>query len=103
MKAIIQALEDGLLDEAQLKRMKHPERCEQLTTIWGIGQWTADMTGIFYFGDKNIWPAGDNTVSKVYQSLTSENAHTGSSIDRFQPYRTYLAMYMYQIKKNPTV
>lgn len=103
MKAIIQAHEDGLLNEAQLKRMKHPERSERLTTIWGIGQWTADMTGIFYFGDKNIWPSGDNTVSKIYQSLTTENAHTGSSVDRFQPYRTYLAMYMYQIAKNPTL
>ncbi len=71
MKAIVAAHSDGRLEQQTLSRLDHVERSERLTTIWGVGQWTADMMGIFYFGDRDVWPDTDLAVWKTLERLTS--------------------------------
>ncbi|MEM9068728.1 MAG: DNA-3-methyladenine glycosylase 2 family protein [Myxococcota bacterium] len=83
------------LDASELKSLPHPERVARLTAIWGVGQWTADMMGIFYFGDRDIWPDGDVTARKTLAALTSRRRKTVRTAERFAPYRSYLAMHMW--------
>lgn len=97
MKSIVEAYDSGLLEVSELKKMNHSQRSDQLTTIWGVGQWTADMIGIFYFGDKDVWPNGDLAVWKTLERLTSKQRNTVRTAELFSPLRTYLALYMYKI------
>jgi len=97
MQSISTASESGQLDADALSRLPHDERATQLTSIWGVGQWTADMLGIFYFGDKDIWPDGDLTAWKTLERLTSKRRKTILTAARFAPYRSYLAVSMYRI------
>lgn len=92
--AITRAAKAGQLESAELGRLNHTERTERLTTLWGIGQWTADMMGIFYFGDVDIWPDGDVTARKTLEKLTSKRRKTVCTAARFSPYRSYLALHM---------
>jgi DNA-3-methyladenine glycosylase II len=97
VRAIADAAAEGHLDAKKLKRLDHAERTKQLTAIWGVGQWTADMMGIFYFGDEDIWPDGDLSVRTTLVRLTSKRRSTLRTADRFAPHRSYLALYMWQV------
>jgi DNA-3-methyladenine glycosylase II len=97
MKSIVAAHESGRLDVGELETMDHEARSRRLTEIWGVGQWTADMIGISYFADPDIWPEQDVTVWKTLQRLTSRRRKTSLTAARFAPYRTYLALYMWKI------
>lgn len=95
MRAIALATLADQLNEAMLDELDHSERTRCLTEIWGIGQWTADMMGIFYFGDPDIWPDSDTAARKNLERLTSRRRKTVRTAARFAPYRSYLALYMW--------
>ncbi|MGF1521239.1 MAG: DNA-3-methyladenine glycosylase family protein [Leptolyngbyaceae cyanobacterium] len=96
MRAIAVAEQAGHLDAATLRALDHETRSAQLTKIWGVGQWTADMMSIFYFGDVDVWPDGDTTARKMLERLTSPRRKTIRTAARFAPYRSYLALYMWR-------
>ncbi|MGK7912280.1 MAG: DNA-3-methyladenine glycosylase [Synechococcus sp.] len=85
-----------LLDADELCELNSSDRSKRLTTIWGVGQWTADMMNIFYFGDPDIWPDGDVTPRKTLTRLTSTHRKTTRTAAYFAPHRSYLALYMWQ-------
>ena len=96
MRAVALAARSGQLDAEELSLLAHGDRTKRLTSIWGVGQWTADMMGIFYFGDPDIWPEGDITARKTLERLTSPRRKTIRTAARFAPHRSYLALYMWQ-------
>ncbi|MEA5463793.1 DNA-3-methyladenine glycosylase family protein [Leptothoe sp. PORK10 BA2] len=103
MGAIAMATRANQLNESLLCELDHDDRTRCLTEIWGVGQWTADMMGIFYFGDPDIWPDGDTTARKNLERLTSRRRKTVRTAARFAPYRSYLALYMWHQADTPTV
>lgn len=86
----------GDLRADKLQTLTHKERSSHLTSLWGVGQWTADMISIFYFGDEDIWPDGDLAARKTLEELTSRRRKTVRTAERFAPYRSYLALYMWK-------
>ncbi|NER85404.1 MAG: DNA-3-methyladenine glycosylase 2 family protein, partial [Leptolyngbya sp. SIO1D8] len=76
VRAVAQTACTGQLDAEELRGLDHRDRTQRLTAIWGVGQWTADMMGIFYFGDPDIWPEGDVTARKTLEKLTSSRRKT---------------------------
>lgn len=88
--------QSGRLDAEYLGRLSPEERSAILTDIWGIGQWTADMMSIFYFGEADIWPDGDLAVRKTLTLLTSPRRKTVLTAEHFAPYRSYLALHMWR-------
>ncbi|MEO0395447.1 MAG: DNA-3-methyladenine glycosylase 2 family protein [Cyanobacteria bacterium P01_A01_bin.137] len=103
MRAIALATLANQLNESLLSELDHGERTQCLTEIWGVGQWTADMMSIFYFGDPDIWPDGDTTARKNLERLTSRRRKTVRTAARFAPYRSYLALYMWHQADTPIV
>ena len=93
--AIADTHRGGGLDAEALRAMPSDERTAALTAIWGVGQWTADMMSMFYFGDEDIWPDGDVAARKTLQKLTSRRRKTTRTAERFAPHRSYLALYMW--------
>lgn len=97
--AIREAHEAGRLSARRLRRMSHAERSAVLRTIHGIGQWTADMAGIFYFRDPDVWPVGDVGVQRGLKvALGRCSARTMERIGAaFAPYRSFLALYLWRL------
>lgn len=96
VRAVAEAAIAGQLDVAALSELDHRDRAQHLMAIWGVGQWTADMMSIFYFGDPDIWPDGDVTARKTLEKLTSPRRKTVRTAARFTPHRSYLALYMWR-------
>jgi DNA-3-methyladenine glycosylase II len=103
LMAIRQAEAAGLLSTVRLRRMTHAERSEHLRTIWGVGQWTADMASIFYFGDPDVWPEGDAGVNRGLEMIVGlRSKRTLLKVaNAFSPYRSFLALYMWRVLEEP--
>jgi DNA-3-methyladenine glycosylase II len=97
--AIRTAQADGALSIRRLRKLNHAARSEVLQEIWGVGQWTADMTSIFYFTDPDVWPEGDVAVQGTLRRLTGKRSHASAFkiAAAFAPYRSFLALYMWRI------
>lgn len=92
---IADAHRDVGLDTAELAGMTAAQRTERLTALWGVGPWTVDMMNMFYFGEEDIWPDGDVAARGALQRLTSKRRKTVRTAERFKPYRSWLAVYMW--------
>jgi len=94
--AIGEAARAGRLDGEALRALTPQQRAAELTSLWGVGQWTADMANVFWFGEEDIWPDGDVAARKTLSALTSPRRKTARTAERFAPYRSYLALYMWR-------
>ena len=100
--AIRAGIENGSLSTRKLNKLSTDQRGKALMEIHGIGRWTADIASIFFFCDEDVWPDGDLSVVKVFnqylnkRQLKSATHHAA----RFQPYRSYLAYYMWHLADN---
>lgn len=86
----------GELCSKSLGLLDHAERSKKLLRLFGIGQWTCDMTSIFYYQSPDIWPINDVTVQRQFGRLIGHRKPE-TAIQQFVPYRTYLALAMYKI------
>ena len=93
------AHEEGTLSPESLGGLNAAQRSEHLQTLRGVGPWTADMMSIFYFGEADVWPQSDTAVRKTFDRFVHEGSglRMAEAADLFRPYRSYLAIYMWQI------
>lgn len=70
-KGMAQALLDGTIVQAELREMAPEQMIEKLSSLKGVGVWTAECIGIFCVGHQDLLPADDlgiqNAVMKVYR------------------------------------
>ena len=94
----------GEVSARRVKAMPHDERIVYLSRLDGIGVWTADMVGIFYCRDKDIWPQGDLAVRRTFANLVKIDENKGQELAaHFRPFRTFLAFHMWREKNNPLI
>lgn len=70
-KGMAQALLDGTIVQSELREMPPEQMIETLSSLKGVGVWTAECIGIFCVGHQDLLPADDlgiqNAVMKVYK------------------------------------
>jgi 3-methyladenine DNA glycosylase/8-oxoguanine DNA glycosylase len=89
---------DGTVVLSRTSRRSDEELIERLTTVRGIGRWTAEMYLMFQLRRLDVWPVGDLGVRQGYalawkldQPPTSKQLEPLG--DRFRPYRSIVARY----------
>ncbi len=94
-----------VLDPRGLAREGDEEVIERLTTVRGIGRWTAEMFLMFQLGRLDVWPTGDLGVRKGFglawkipMPSAKELAPLG---DKFRPYRSVVAWYCWRAAEQP--
>jgi DNA-3-methyladenine glycosylase II len=70
LRLLSTAILDRQLDIEQLAGLDEPEVRRQLTSIKGIGNWTADVYLMFCLQAKDIFPIGDIAVVNTMKELT---------------------------------
>ena len=73
----------------------------ELTQVWGIGEWTAQMFMMFELGHLDVWPAGDLGVRKGWAIVYSLDAvpdaeEIAPMADPLSPYRSVAAWYCWR-------
>ena len=93
---------DGELVLTGLHRHSDEEIVRRLSTVWGIGEWTAHMFLMFQLGRLDVWPTGDYGVRKGYAlayglpdlPTPRQLAELG---EVFRPYRSLAALYCWRV------
>ena len=92
------AHKDGRINTRKIPKMSDDEVVEHLSSVRGIGRWTADMFLMFHLGRLDVWPTGDLGVRNGYRKAWNlEATPTAKELeplgDRFRPYRSVVAWY----------
>jgi DNA-3-methyladenine glycosylase II len=94
-----------VLDPRGLAREGDEEVIARLTTVRGIGRWTAEMFLMFQLRRLDIWPVGDLGVRKgfgVAWAIPMPSAkELGPLGDAFGPYRSAVAWYCWRAAEQP--
>jgi 3-methyladenine DNA glycosylase/8-oxoguanine DNA glycosylase len=82
-------------------RVSDEEMISRLSTVRGIGRWTAEMYLMFELRRLDIWPVDDLGVRQGYGvAWSTDPPPTASQLqplgDRFRPYRSVVARYCWE-------
>jgi DNA-3-methyladenine glycosylase II len=72
---------------------------DELTSIAGVGPWTADMFLMFALGREDVFPVGDLGIRKGMQVMFGEDttrAEMRDVAERWRPYRSYASLYVWR-------
>ena len=107
LRALASAVMNQNLEFDAFEDMDKTEVRTQLTSVKGIGQWTADIYLMFCLQEKDIFPFGDIAVLNAVRELSF--AQTKGEIvaltEKWRPYRSLAAYYFwhyYLSKRNRT-
>lgn len=91
---------DGEVPLSRLSRLDDEAIIERLVEVRGIGRWTAEMFLIFQLRRGDVWPVGDLGVRKGYGVAHGVAQPTPRELqplgDRFRPWRTVAAWYLWR-------
>jgi DNA-3-methyladenine glycosylase II len=94
-----------VLDRGGLAHEGDEEVIERLTTVRGIGRWTAEMFLMFQLRRLDVWPTGDLGVRKgfgVAWAVPMPSARELEPLgDSFRPYRSVVAWYCWRAAEQP--
>jgi len=89
-----------VLDPPGLRAESDAEVVARLTTVRGIGKWTAEMFLMFQLRRLDVWPTGDLGVRKGFGLAWEIPTPTAKQLeplgDPFRPYRSVVAWYCWR-------
>ena len=95
-----------LLEPRQLGRLDDEEIITRLSTVKGIGRWSAQMFLIFQLRRVDIWPTGDLGVRRGYGLAWGVNTPAPKQLEilgePYRPYRTVVALYCWRAAETVT-
>ena len=100
---------DGTVPSSRaLARMTDDEIIARLTSVRGIGRWTAEMLLLFDLGRLDVWPVADYGVRKGFaKTFGRRKLPTPKQLTKFgekwRPYRSVAAWYFWRALDKPEV
>jgi DNA-3-methyladenine glycosylase II len=89
-----------VLDPAGLRAESDDEVVTRLSTVRGIGRWTAEMFLMFQLRRLDVWPTGDLGVRKGFGLAWGIPTPTAKQLeplgDPYRPYRSVVAWYCWR-------
>jgi DNA-3-methyladenine glycosylase II len=89
-----------VLDPDSLRNESDADLVAQLSTVRGIGRWTAEMFLMFQLGRIDVWPTGDLGVRKGFGLAWGIPTPTAKQLeplgDPYRPYRSVVAWYCWR-------
>ena len=102
IKGLAHAVHTGVLDLE--KALTHPDDSAvvaELTKLWGIGRWTAEMFLMFTMHRLDVWPTGDLAMRKGWNIVHGASGDIDPDVieplgDPLRPYRSVVAWYCWR-------
>ena len=100
---------DGTVPSSRaLARMTDDEIIARLTSVRGIGRWTAEMLLLFDLGRLDVWPVADYGVRKGFaKTFGRRKLPTPKQLtkfgDKWRPYRSVAAWYFWRALDKPAI
>lgn len=106
IKNIADAFSNNIINEKKISELDDQEIIKQLTSIKGVGRWTAEMFLIFTLRRTDVFPVTDLGVQKGFQIFYSlDNLPTiemmNQKSESWRPYRTIMSLYLWYAVEGP--
>jgi DNA-3-methyladenine glycosylase II len=89
-----------VIDSRRLSRLGDEEIVARLSTVRGIGKWSAEVFLMFQLRRLDIWPTGDLAIRKGYALAWNLPVPTPKALDAlgepYHPYRSIVAWYCWR-------
>jgi DNA-3-methyladenine glycosylase II len=89
-----------VLDARRLARVSDEEIVARLSTVRGIGKWSAEIFLMFQLRRLDVWPTGDLGIRKGYALAWAIPTPTPKQLDvlgePYRPYRSVVAWYCWR-------
>jgi DNA-3-methyladenine glycosylase II len=97
LRELSAAILNGIIDLHELSTLNETEVRKQLTSIKGIGDWTADIYLMFCLQSKNIFPIGDIAIIKAAKELYKVKTKVEIAFlsENWKPFRSLAAYYLW--------
>ena len=93
------AINDGLISLEKLEQLSYDDYKKLIKSLWGFGDWSAEMIAIFYLGRTNVWSDGDLMLSKGINEICLDTETSPQQlIDMVDPFQAYLALHIWRHK-----
>jgi len=80
----------------ELKNKEQSDSINSLTSIWGIGNWTAKMFLIFGLNNIDIFINQDYGIKKSMEKIYGENFSLKKLENQFKPYRSIATLLLWK-------
>jgi DNA-3-methyladenine glycosylase II len=106
MKNIAEAFGNKSINDENFLMMNDEEILKHLTTIKGVGKWTAEMFLIFTLRRSNVFPVTDLGVQKGFQIVYDLDElptieQMNEKAEKWKPYRTIVTLYLWYAVDGP--
>jgi DNA-3-methyladenine glycosylase II len=74
------------------------EMQKEITSVWGLGNWSADMVSMFYFNIPNVWPNTDGGLINALSRIEGRNIDPKEGVQvaqHFSPFRSFFALHLW--------
>ncbi len=96
--------ETGGFGEEELRELSNEEVVDRLTSLGGVGRWTAEMLLMFSLGREDVLPTGDLGLRKALTVLYGERRLTAKRWAHYRrlfgPYCTIASFYLWAYANN---
>jgi 3-methyladenine DNA glycosylase/8-oxoguanine DNA glycosylase len=105
IRGLDKALKEGSLDLQELTTLSDFDLLKKLTSIKGVGLWTAEMLALFALGRKDIFSFGDSALRGGMAEAHGFKTLSRKRLERFKkaysPYGSVASLYYYAFKDDP--
>lgn len=103
LKELSQAVLSGALDLASLRDMPEDEAIARLSSVWGIGRWTAEMFLMFALEREDVFSPGDLGLRRSMEALYDlpKDVHIReleAIAIRWAPHRTFASRVLWRVR-----
>ncbi|MFB6122927.1 MAG: DNA-3-methyladenine glycosylase [Haloferacaceae archaeon] len=99
VRSVAEAYVENDYDAAAFRDLSDEEVTAELTTIPGVGPWTAKMFLQFCLGRPDVFPVEDLGIRRAMQDLFDPDMTRGAMRDRaeaWRPYRSVASLYLWR-------
>jgi len=86
----------GELSSNLFRNKSYAEVSNVFESLWGVGQWTADMCMIFHLKNEDIYPSSDAAVNRGVLLIFGDTCDIADSFKHYSPYRSYLSRHIWE-------
>ena len=103
LKELSKAIQAGELDLPALSRMREEDAVAKLSSVWGIGRWTAEMFLMFALKKPDVFSPGDLGLRRSIEALYGLSKDCAvselESISlRWSPHRTFACRVLWRVR-----
>jgi len=93
------AVNDGSMSLEKLESLPYDDYKKSIKSLWGFGDWSAEMIAIFYLGKTDVWSNGDLMLKNGIDEICEDSEITPQElVDLVDPFQSYLALHIWRNK-----